>query len=269
MLSAQPMKTNTRFSDAIADIRDAVQFRRLWLTLATEEIGDQHRRTFLGPLWLLLNYLVFVGAFLAIFGARPGIDNFPLYVATGMLVWLMIQEVILQGVNLFRQEHRYIKGTQLPLSVYVLKLSTQSLIRFGYASLGWLGIMAFVGIPTGANVLESIAGLLIVLLCIPPTVLSLAMAGAFLPDLSFVVSNLMRVGVFLTPIFWAPLGDNIRSALYAWNPFTHLLEIVRMPLLEGSMPLRSLIISSCILVLSNVLAFVLLAFLRRKVVHVI
>ena len=52
--------------DALRDIGDAVRRRRVWMALASEDIGDAHRRTLLGPLWLLLNYLAFVGVIVLI-----------------------------------------------------------------------------------------------------------------------------------------------------------------------------------------------------------
>ena len=50
-------------ANAFADIGMGLRRWRVWVALASEDIGDQHKRTTLGPLWLLINYLLFVATF--------------------------------------------------------------------------------------------------------------------------------------------------------------------------------------------------------------
>src|SRR5690606_17412834 len=104
-------------------IAAGLKCRPVWMALASEAILDQHRKTTLGPLWMVLNYLLYVGTFVVILGDRGGVSNFPQYAATGMFVWLLVSEAIRAGVALFGQEESYIKGTRLPLTVYVLRLT--------------------------------------------------------------------------------------------------------------------------------------------------
>lgn len=79
-------------SNALADMRAGLRMRRVWVALASEDIGDQHRRTTLGPLWLLLSYLAFAGTF--IFHRGDTDSSYAVYVATGLLVWFYIMETI-------------------------------------------------------------------------------------------------------------------------------------------------------------------------------
>ena len=95
---------------AFDDIRRGFTMRRVWMALAQEDIGDQHRRTTLGPLWLLINYLLLTGAFVVIFGHQTAIPDFAAYVGTGLFVWLYISEVITQGISLFTREQSFIQG---------------------------------------------------------------------------------------------------------------------------------------------------------------
>jgi len=255
--------------DALKDIRTALHKRALWLALAREDIGDQHRETILGPLWILLNYLLYVGAFLIIFGDRTGVSNFPLYVSTGMLIWLVMQDVVLQGVMLFRRETRYIKGTTLPLTVYIAKLTFQVVIRFAYAAVGWIFIAIYLGFPADGSFLFTLAGLLVVMSAIPGAITIFAIGGAYFPDLIHIVNNLMRIGMFLTPIFWAPLDHGVRSMLYVWNPFTHFLEVVRQPLLTGTLPMLSLGVSLTLVAILSLIALILLSAVRRRIAYLL
>ncbi|PRD41167.1 ABC transporter permease [Phyllobacterium phragmitis] len=257
-------------SAAMDDILTGLRMRRVWIAIASEDIGDQHRRTALGPLWLLLNYLIYVGAFVLIFGLHSPVHNFPAYVSVGMLVWLFLQEVVILGVTLFSREENFIQGTTLPLSVYVLKLTMQSLIRTGYAALGCLAILLLTGTMPTLSWLWSLLGIIQIVLTIPAAIIVFAIAGAFFPDLQFIVSNLMRVGMFLTPIFWVYGGSGgFRDRLYQWNPFTHFIEIVRLPITEGQVPVHSFAICFFIAAALWIMGILLLGKFRKQIVFVL
>ena len=228
-------------ASAFADLLAGFRLRRVWVALAAEDIGDQHRRTTLGPLWLLINYLAFAGTFIFIFHRGDTGPDYSIYVATGLLVWFFIMETITQSVTLFAREESFIKGTTLPLSVYVMRSVLQSVIRAGYALVGCLGVLVLSGVPVTAAWLWSALGLMVVLLTAPAVITAFAFLGVFFPDSQFIVANLMRVGMFITPVFWSDPGvGGLRGAFYRYNPFTHFLDIVRVPILTGEAPLRAL-----------------------------
>ena len=230
---------------AMKDIVSGLVRSPVWLALAQEDIGDQHKRTMLGPLWVLVNYLAFAAVFIFVF-QRGDSDsvNYAAYVATGLLVWFFIMESISKSVTLFVREEGFIKGTTLPLTVYVMRLATQSVIRAGYSLIGCLAILLLSGVEPSLAWGWSILGVLVVLLIAPAAITVVAFIGAFFPDSQFVVSNLMRVGMFITPVFWTleSRDSGVRAALYDWNPFTYFLEIVRTPILAGELPVMSLAI---------------------------
>lgn len=256
--------------DGIADIAEAIRLRAVWLALASENITDQHRRTTLGPIWLLLNYLAFAGTFLVVFSRGGGIPSFATYVAIGLLVWLYILEVVSSSVTLFVKEEPFIKGTKLPLSVYVFQLTTQASIRALYSLVGCVGIIFFTAPDFSIYWLWSIVGVAIILLATPAACIVFAMAGAFFPDLQFIVSNVMRLGLFLTPIFWIRAGDNsIRAIVHDWNPFTYFLEIVRSPIYSGTVSLHAIAVCGTITVSLWIAAIFLLGRNRKNLVFVL
>ena len=227
------------------DIAGGLKRSPVWLALAQEDIGDQHKRTMLGPLWVLVNYLAFAGVFIFVFqrGDSEAV-NYAAYVATGLLVWFFIMESISMSVTLFAREQSFIKGTTLPLTVYVMRLATQSAIRAGYSLVGCLAILLLSGVEFSFAWAWSIFGVLLILLIAPAAITVVAFIGALFPDSQFVVSNLMRVGMFITPVFWTldARDSGVRAALYDWNPFTYFLEIVRTPILTGELPVLAITI---------------------------
>jgi lipopolysaccharide transport system permease protein len=255
---------------AFADLRAGLMRWRIWVALASEDIGDQHRRTTLGPLWLLLNYLAFAATFIFVFhSGTPDID-YRIYVATGLVVWFFIMEIITTSVTLFAREESFIKGTTLPLSVYVMRAVLQSVIRAAYALVGCITILLLSGVAPTPAWGWSLLGLAVILATTPAVVICFAFLGVFFPDSQYMVSNLMRVAMFVTPVFWSDPGTGgLRGAFYRYNPFTWFLEIVRMPILTGHPTVGPLAFCLAVGLAAWLLAIVLLGAFRRQVALVI
>lgn len=256
---------------AFDDISRAMRLHRVWIALAHEDIGDQHRRTTLGPLWLLVNYVAFVGTFVFVFQpAGKDAAGYSAYVATGLVVWFYLMEIISLSVSLFQREESFIEGTTLPLFVYVMRLAMQSTIRAGYAIVGCLVILALSGSVLSTAWLWSVAALSLILLATPGIITVFAFLGAFFPDSQFVVGNLLRVGMFFTPVFWVYNGQGgIQKYAYHWNPFTYFLEIVRLPILNGELPVRAFTVTIIMSLATWMIALLLLGRYRKQVVFII
>ncbi|WP_136617635.1 MULTISPECIES: ABC transporter permease [Mesorhizobium] len=256
---------------AVDDISKAMKLHRVWIALAHEDIGDQHRRTTLGPLWLLVNYVAFVGTFVFVFQpAGKDAAGYAAYVAIGLLVWFYLMEVMSMSVSLFQREESFIEGTTLPLFVYVMRLALQSAIRAGYAIAGCVVILLLSGPAVTSSWLWSGAGLLLILLVTPAMITVFAFLGAFFPDSQFIVGNLLRVGMFFTPVFWVYNGQGgVQEYAYHWNPFTYFLEIVRLPIMDGELPVHAFTVTIIISLATWAMALLLLGRYRKQVIFII
>jgi len=255
---------------ALGDIISGIRMRRVWLALASEDIGDQHRRTRLGPLWLLINYLAFAGTFIFIMGSDGYNPVYAAYVATGLLVWFYIAEVLGQGVNVFVREEAFIRGTTLPLTVYVMRALTQTLIRSAYALAGCLVILYLADMLFTPYWAWAIVGMIIIVLVSPAAIIVSGFSGAFFPDSQYIIANVLRIGMFLTPIFWSYDGaQGARSLFSHWNPFTYFLEVVRMPIIDGIVPFPAYFVCIVIGLILWAAAILLLGTLRRQVAFVL
>lgn len=258
------------FSKALADLGAAVRLRRVWIALAHEDIGDQHRRTALGPVWLLINYIAFAATFIFVFrdgGSGPAYVN---YVATGLFIWFYIMETINQSISLFVREEGMIKGTVLPISIYVLRQTMRSVIRSGYALAGCVVLLLLAGDSVPLGSFWAIPGMIVIILATPAVVTVFAFIGAFFPDSSYIISNAMRIGMFLTPVFWTYDGSKgARQIFYHWNPFTYFLEVVRAPVLTGELPLFALLFCSLVGVAFWVAALLLLGRYRKRLAFIL
>jgi lipopolysaccharide transport system permease protein len=251
----------------LADIGAAVKLRSVWWELASEDVVDSHRRTMLGPIWPLLNYVLFVATLVMIFGATAGPVNFTAYVASGMLVWLFISDVLSMSATLFMRERGFIQGTVLPISIYVLRQTMVTAIRSFYALLGAIPVLLFSGTELTPALLSIVPAFLLLLLTAPAIAVLFALAGVFFRDFQFIVVNAMRLMFFVTPVFWTLEGiGGWQGFFYHWNPLTHYIDIVRRPVVEGIVPLTSWTITLLATMLLSAAALVLLGKFNRQIV---
>lgn len=255
---------------AVADIAAAWERRNVWIALASEDLVDSHRRTLLGPAWPLLSYLLFAGTILLILAPQEQSVNFTAYVASGLLVWLFISETLTQSATLFRREESFIKGTVLPISVYVLRQTMLTATRSGYALAGAIPLVLFSGVTITPAVVSIIPAVLLLLITAPAVTVLFGFAGVFFRDFQFIITNAMRLMMFITPIFWVYEGQGgLRGVLHDWNPMTHYIAIIRAPILEGAAPAASWAIAGSLTALLCAAAILVLGNFSRRLVFLV
>lgn len=251
----------------LADLGAAFKLRSLWWALASEDVAESHRRTMLGPVWPLLNYLLFIGTLVLVLGGGAGTYNFVAYVATGMLVWLFISDVLSMSATLFTREASFIQGTVLPVSTYVLRQTLVIAIRSFYALIGAIAVVLYSGIELTPALLSVVPAILLLLLVAPAIAILFGLAGAFFHDFQFVIGNATRLLFFITPVFWIYAGaGGWLGVLYHWNPLTHFIEIVRTPVVEGVLPVNSWTVALSITAILLAAALVALGKFNRRIV---
>jgi lipopolysaccharide transport system permease protein len=109
------------------------------------------------------------------------------------------------------------------------------LIILGHNFIIYFGVLAYFRIWPGLVVLAALPGLAFLVLNALLVCIYLGMASARFRDIPQIVSSLVQIVFFLTPIMWKPEYLGEQSYLVTLNPFYHLIELVRAPLL-GHLP---------------------------------
>ena len=134
------------------------------------------------------------------------------------------------------QAGNIIQQARLPLSVHVYRVVWRNLIIFFHnAAIFVVVAMVFAVWPGWAGLL-AIPGM--VLVCLNGVWVGLLL-GAFsarFRDVPPIIASIVRIAFFVTPIIWMPALLPHRAVLpMNLNPFYHVLEVVRAPLL-GQVP---------------------------------
>lgn len=219
------------------DVRDGLLLWRLWGRLGWNDILQRYRRSMLGPLWLTASMAIMVIALGILYAElfKTPIHDFLPFLCVGLLVWNLMSTFLIEGGTLFTGSESYIKQVRLPYSVYVFKSSWSKLIIFLHNFLIYFGVIWYFDIWPGFTALLAIPGLAVLILNGALASLTLGMISARFRDIPQLVSSVVQIVFFVTPIMWKPELLQRRTYIADINPFYHLVEVIRGPLL-GNVP---------------------------------
>jgi len=221
--------------------------------LGWNEILQRYRRSFLGPFWLTASMGIMVIALGVLYAElfRQKIDDFIPFFCVGILVWTLMSSYLTESGTLFTSSESYIKQISLPFSIYVFRSSWAKLIIFGHNFVIYFGVLIYFRIWPGPVGLLAILGLLIVVVNGFFASLTIGMLSARFRDIPQVINSVVQILFFLTPVFWKPESLKGHAYVTEYNPFFHLLEVVRAPLL-GGFPAAENYVAALLITLVNV-----------------
>lgn len=222
---------------ALRDVVEGAALWRLWGILGWNDILQRYRRSVLGPLWLTASMAVMVIALGVLYAQlfKSEIHDFLPYLCVGLLVWNFLSTFLTEAGALFVGSESYIKQIRLPYSVYVYRSGWSKLIIFAHNFLIYFGVLIYFEIWPGSVALLAIPGMVLVTINGCLVSLSLGLVSARFRDIPQLVSSITQIIFFVTPIMWKPELLQHKAYIAQLNPFYHLVEVVRAPLL-GNLP---------------------------------
>jgi len=252
------------------EARTFVGYRHIWVYLSNQDLKSRFRRSKLGVLWLVMQQLAFTfGAgfiWATVFGQDPG--EFIPFLAIGFSLWAIIAGSMVDGCSTFVVSHGYIKQIPLPQSIFIFRtvLTQIYLMLIGVATA--IGVLIAFGKLTPTSVLYAIPGLLIIVGYSYGAIGVVAYLGLRFRDLQHGLTGIFNLLFVVTPVIYPAeilAQKGLHFAVYL-NPFASLIDVVRTPLLRGTLadPLSYSISFGCVFLLIT-FRFVFAARWRRFV----
>lgn len=222
----------------------------LW-NLTLRELRGKYRRSFLGWSWSLLNPLALVViygfVFGVVFGSSPpigdpsGIDNYALYLLSGVLPWGFYNLITGLGMNAMIGNGGLVRKVAFPRETLVFAQSLFSLVQFSIEMVLLTAIMSIAGSLAWAW--SPVTAFLMVLLALFSTGIGLVLSvvAVYFRDLPYLWTIVTQVYFFVTPIIYdrALLEDRVSSFVYfllEWNPMAVYIRAFRHTLYDGAAP---------------------------------
>jgi len=257
---------STKNNHAVGDFKAALRSWRVWVSLGMQDILLRYRGSVLGPFWITISTAITVYSMGFLYGTLFGIDrvSYLPYFTTGMIAWNFISMIVNESSQILLESKHYMENIRLPCVVYVFRLILRNTIIFVHNLPVYLSVLLIYPVELNANILLLIPGLM--LLCINGIFYGtiLAFISARFPDVKTIITNILQIFFFITPIMWTPSALPSRFHLFlTLNPFVYFVNLIRNPLLGLSYAASDLI-ATAILTLSGMMIFALVIQTYRK-----
>jgi ABC-type polysaccharide/polyol phosphate export permease len=227
----------TSSSKLLADSLKSINLWRVWYFLGLQDLKARYRRSFIGPAWLLLNLAFFVGSVGAVYGLLFGqsMSEFLPYLTVGFIVWGFIVSSLTEASMTFVNAEGYIKQFSYPKQLYLFR----SLVSYGCNLLIGLLVLIPIQLYFGSFSIErwlmALPGLVLLFLAVLGHIVIVAYLGARFRDLPHALGSLLQLLFFVTPIMFPVkiLQEKHLDFVYQFNPLHYLIEVVRLPILQG------------------------------------
>lgn len=247
--------------------------RYFWLHLVRADLKYKFRRSKLGIMWTfiypLMLTLLMSFVFGTIFNQPPG--EYAPYVLSGLVTWeLIVNSVIYAGASFIVSEG-YIRQFNHPVVIYSLKSMLVSMATFLIAIMSLFIWMMFLN---PYNIIITIITLPFTIITFFIVLFPISIISSFINtkyrDFSQVMNLLMQALWYVSPVFFKSEmleSSEVLSSFMNLNPVTHILNLIREPILYGNIP--SIYSYIYILLLGVVIAFFAIRKIRKHEKEVI
>jgi len=253
-----------------SDLKASFQYPEYWIYSTWLKFGLQYRKTTLGPLWLMISPAMFVVMLGYLFSQvnDKSLDVFVPHLAVGYITWTLLSGIVTNSTTLFHRRRSEILQGEIRLTDLVLSNLFSTFLQYLHQVPVFIIVMIFFKVtPSVLGVGLGILGVgLITLNGIWLTIVC-SIIGTQYRDLAEIISAFMRLAFFITPIIWIAEGGTggLLGSYLIYNPFFHFLDIVRAPILGGTVLQQTWIFVTCVTLIGFLLATVLYRFQSKRI----
>ncbi len=258
-----------QFQMALRDLRNSFQRIGLAWSLAWHDVASRYRGSVLGPFWITLSMglmVLGIGFLYASLFDLP-LHQFLPYVALGIVFFGVLTGTINEGCDTFVLASGMLSQTSLPMLTFVWRTVFRNVINLGHHLVIVIAMLTYYDYWTTANVPLALLGVVLMVLNASWMSLMAAIASARYRDIPQIVVSVMQFAMFMTPVFWMPSRFGKHQIFLDLNPFYHLLQAVRAPLLGQPVQAQSYLVLIAMAVIGWLVTFAIFARTRRRLVH--
>jgi len=244
-LTRDPASSRRIDCPLVNELRTLYRYRQLIAALTARDLKARYRGSILGFFWSLANPLLLLTVYTVVFTfffPSNVIHPYPLFLFSGILPWTFFSAAVLESTTSISSNAGLIKKVMFPAEALPLVTVASHLVHFVLAMP--ILLIAAVGFALHGDITLSATMLLVPFLMILQTLfvagiaMTVASASVLFRDLRDILTNLMQLGFFVTPILY--LIDKVASrpfrALLRLNPMTPFVVSYQDVLFFGHVP---------------------------------
>jgi ABC-type polysaccharide/polyol phosphate export permease len=220
--------------------------------LAWRSFASRYAGSYLGWLWTplatLIQFALFMVVFSVIFQIKVeglGIDlatrppvGFGIYLITGLVPFLAVNDAVLRAARVFRTHATLVQRVRMPAEVLVIGDVLGAVLHHAISFVVVIAICALGGYCGLAQVPWLVLALALVALWVAGLALTASVLGAALPDVSEALTLGMQLVFYGAPIVYplALVPAGLLRSLVSANPLTPLVGVARAGLIGAAPP---------------------------------
>lgn len=221
---------------ALQDLEAVFSRWRVWTLLAWQDVYLRYKRSLIGPFWISISQSITILAAAFLYSQ---IFNLPFkeflgYITAGVLVWNFISFLLGEASTYIVEAEGLIKSLPIPITVLAARIALRNLIVLMHNIVVFGAILIFFGTTFTWTALLAVLAIPVLTVMGFLAAIALGPVCALYRDLALIIQNGLAFMFFLTPIIWKADQLPERAIFVLGNPFYHLVELVRAPLIAGT-----------------------------------
>ncbi len=218
------------------DFKKSFSMLNVAFYFAWSDLRARYKRSFLGPFWIVLTTAISILGLGVVWGVvmNESLKTLLPSLTLGLIFWSFIAGCITEAPKIFLENASAIKGYPNPYLFFILRhVIKHSLLLAHNLLIVILVCLIFHVFQTSFDYVMFGFGFCLLVANLFWMSTLLALINVRYRDLELIVSSIMPLIFFLTPVIFRPQQiASIQRFMYL-NPFANLLRVVRDPLYSG------------------------------------
>lgn len=226
-------------SNLKAQIGKFTKYKYLLFELVSRDVKIKYRRSAIGYLWSLLNPLLTMIVISTVFSFvfKQDIDNFPIYLLTGQILFQFFAEATSMAMGSIIINSALMKKVYIPKYIFPVSRVMSSSVNLIFSLAALFIVMIFTRTPVSFAILLLPFPIICIFLFSVGVGLILAVYAVYFRDLLHLYGVFTTMLMYLTPIFYpiTALPEWVKSIITV-NPLYHFVSCMRTIVLDCSVP---------------------------------
>lgn len=224
-------------------LKELYQYREMINSLVRRDLRGRYKASFLGFLWTFINPLcqILVYTFVFSFIMRTGIEQFYVYLVSGMIPWIFFSTAVSGGTMCIKNQSEMVKKIYFPREVLPISFVTSAFINMLFCF-----IMIFLVVFVSGRGFSPVALLFLPLVMVIEYIMALGLTmivsglTIYFRDMEHITAVIMMAWIYLTPIMYSieMVPEKLRGVYYI-NPMTPVIQSYQHILYYKTIPSMS------------------------------
>jgi ABC-2 type transport system permease protein len=221
----------------VEEWRELYRYRDLVAHWSVRNVTIRYKRSILGVVWTLIEPMALMVVLTIVFSKlfRFQVDNYPVYLLSGLLMWDFFARASLHIIEENTVSQDLAQRIHVPRSAFALAAINSYLFNWVLALIPMAIIMVVLGQPFSPALVSLPFAIALTAVFTLGLSLTVATAAAFFSDIKLAYQALLAAVLYSTPIIYPlEIVPEKYQPFILLNPLTHFCRLVRDPIFYGT-----------------------------------